>query len=283
MKKLCISVCLASFTLAAAAQAFIRGRGTFSDGSFFVSHESQEFPLDTNARACFTFEYDQGTNYIDFSISIKTNNCQQGIAGMLPMYSKQDGGYLDFDGVNDGIDGLAGAVYRMNAAEPLTFMAWVRPKDTNDSGDYIYFSGDTTGTGPGLSAVSFAIRNTGGFYRMQYIYSANNAAYQLWSGAPVEENIWQHITIALDRAGGAANVTNKANMYINGSPVGIVTNSAPIGDSMTFNTWFSLGYIKLATNGHFDGKLDGIRVYQVKLNPTEITNIFRRSEELRGL
>ena len=236
--------------LKAVSAARLEGLVTTNLSFYLSAHDTDSYP-------------GTGITWTDIS-----TNQNKAILTNGPVYSANDGGYIDFDGTNDYADatGTTGSpfnfgtgtftleylVYYDTAANPMTIIDWRRRDINNSSNEGLV---DTRSTG----------RNWRYFYKNGFI---------LTSTGTLSDGVWHHVALVRNSTG-----TNDTKLYINNVLDSSHTWNYTISD---YNNFY-LGRNKETTTPYLNGRIAQIRAYKGSaLTPAQITQNWNAHRRLYG-
>ncbi|MES2647042.1 MAG: LamG-like jellyroll fold domain-containing protein [Bacteroidota bacterium] len=192
--------------------------------------------------------------WLPMGIDISTNIGFQPVANSCPVQANELAGTaLDFDGVDDYVQGVNSDFPQGNAAR--TIEAWIKPATTQDGTIISWGSATTTNGAAGLQYKGGKLHYTG----------LSNDLTGVISIAP---NVWTHVAATFDG-------TN-LKLYVNGEAD---ATSAKI--FATAGTTFRFGSnLSTVPADFFKGKIDEVRIWNKALSACEIRDNMKY--ELRG-
>ncbi|MEK7535795.1 MAG: LamG domain-containing protein, partial [Patescibacteria group bacterium] len=158
---------------------------------------------------------------------------------------------LNFDGVNDYVDGQSGS--SLDNLVPLTASLWIYPYSEGGGGEGRLI-GKVASAAAGWN-VRFCITCTnaiellGGFATTNLVRTMSNNLITL--------NTWQHILVTWD---GSSNASN-ANIYVNGVEVSYQTTTNGAGGKNNDNTQNLFIGTNFDAAKTFNGLIDEVRIY----------------------
>jgi len=183
----------------------------------------------------------------------------------------QRGIVLDVDGVNDYVNCGTVNDFNYGTTGSVSWMGWIRLDGTQpDSylGNRIavpYAKGTVAGANPGFGVV---LRNE--YARVQIRDASDNIA-QVIDGPNINDGGWHLVGGVLDRT------AQELKLYVDGVQRGSTVSTTSVGSISNTGVEFALGLrhdITVADDWHFDGQLDGARIYSRALTAEEIRDIY---------
>jgi hypothetical protein len=171
---------------------------------------------------------------------------------------------LSFDGSNDYVD--VAAASSINNLAVKTVSAWINIGTSPGSGGIA--SKDTCG----LGWYFFVDRDN---RRLQYDHCFSGpATFPEWVSPTnsLKANTWHHVILIYDRT----NSSNDPIFYIDGV-IQTTADGAPSGGSAGDDSdgLLEIGAFTGGTDGHFNGLIDDVRVYNRALSPDEIKRLYK--------
>lgn len=204
-----------------------------------------------------------GTAWDDISVNENSVTLING-----PTYSSNDGGYIEFDGVNDyGDEATAtGSPFQMGTGV-FSLEYWVR-YDSNSVPQVVF---DWRRRDTNASTNEGLVDSRATTLEWRYYYKTG---FILTSTGTLANNVWHHVVLVREGTG-----TNQTKLYFN----------ATLDSSHTWTQSFSsYGYFYIGrnidNNRFLDGRIAQLRVYKGKaLTASEVTNNWNATRALYGL
>lgn len=192
-----------------------------------------------------------GTTWYD----LRGNNNTTLVNG--PTYSSNNGGYIDFDGVNDRADCGTNFSTYITGTNSFSISCWVYPENTQNTYSDIW--GNHTDNVTGVVCQQNANNLN------QYSWGWGNGVSWVTSGTSGYFNLttqaWSYMTAVRD---GSSILT-----YVNGALVDTKTNSTSVVPNTTFNFQIGTGY-NLDSTRYFNGNVATFGIYSRAITAAEV-------------
>ncbi|MFK7972639.1 MAG: LamG-like jellyroll fold domain-containing protein [Bacteroidia bacterium] len=221
---------------------------------------SNPFPVNNELVFYQPFNWD-GTSSIVMEISYELQTTggaatPVGVSSVTPTRaittSRDDFGYLSFDGFRDRVDCGTAPNAAISGNNPRTIETWARVNAFNGNGG-LFQAGL-----PGATDRDFSLRTTSTFEQFRV---------QLWGASDFDVTIpgssegWHHYAVTYDG--------NTVRLYFDGEVVGTQTANLVSGNgSLLIGRW---------QNARFNGDIDDFRVWDTALSQAEIKNWMSKS------
>jgi hypothetical protein len=171
----------------------------------------------------------------------------QASGGVADIQTGANSGAFDFDGVDDFLDTSAPC-----PVPKFTFMAFVET-DTSSLSDF------TTILSTRDEAVQDDIEINASDFRSEFSFNRGSGKIK----APIQSS-YTHLAGSFD--------SGNMEFFVNGSSVGTATASIPASGNV-----FDIGG-RPAGDNHYDGRIDGVRIYNSVLSQTQINQVFQNTK-----
>ncbi len=170
-----------------------------------------------------------------------------------PVIANNDDGHLNFDGVDDFVSIANSASLTMSNA--MTMEAWFKVES---------FSNPTQMILNKEGEYEVAVHSDGS---IQYAIALSNNTWA-WrnTGYTVAMNQWTHVAVSFNNG--------IISTYVNGELIDTHQQSSTIGDVYSSMNDLRIGGRSNATNAHFDGEIDDVRVWNVARTHSQIASNF---------
>ncbi len=200
-----------------------------------------------------------GTTWIDV---INGNN---GTINNGAAYNSAQGGYFEFDGVDDQVDFGQPAILE---TYPFSIDIWFY--SSNDQDSVI-----TKGTSRGSSSTrDWDIFGAGGPASLRYLVSTGSTNTVIIGATYPSLNNWHHLSVSWDGTTG----TNGAKMYLDGALFAQGTASSTV-----FSTAHNIFAGGNRTGFYLDGRISMIKMYDKVLSAAEALQNYNASKDRYGL
>lgn len=186
-----------------------------------------------------------------------------GTASQAPIWEDVDcayGGCYAFDGIDDLIRSSGFSELGVSDTQ-YTFTAWVNAAGGETDGNVIHMSSLEAGGGWCLAPLALESGKARG-------YSWTGSANSVTSNSSIDPGVWYHLANTWDPVNGLT-------IYVNGSLENTDPQASYSASGLT--NFIHLGYSPATCSGdkgHFNGSIDGVRIYARSLSPEHIHNLY---------
>lgn len=190
-----------------------------------------------------------GTTWSD--LSGDENNCT---LANTPTFSSNNGGYFQFNGVNEYVD----TNFDATSYFPLSVCFWINLETLIESGSNIFLDQST-------GAVGMGFRYRGGIEQVEaFWYDTGNS--NLATLIPINEfstNTWHYMCVTFN--------TNSIKGYLDGSlSASNVVSLTSSGRSLDTSNNAKIASYNDSSGGYLDGKIASVQIYNKELSSDEI-------------
>lgn len=241
--------------LKAVSAARLEGIVTTNLALYLSAHDTDSYP-------------GSGSTWTDLS-----TNANNATLYNSPTFSSDNGGILDFDGVNDYGDGTTatGSPWAFGTGA-FTVEMWVK-WDSTTSG---YRTGPLDARNRNLAisqSINFGYSDYVDASNKYVIFRATSNIFV--SNASISGATWYHIVLSR-----TSTATNDCRLYFNST----LDKAATMGQSFSDYGYYYIGRIINATPLYFDGKLAQLRVYKgTALTAAQVKQNYQAHRRLYGL
>ncbi len=180
-------------------------------------------------------------------------------------YNSAQGGYFEFDGVDDQVDFGQPAILE---TYPASIDIWFYSSNDQDG---IITKGTTRGN---TSTRDWDIFGAGGPATLRYLVSTGSTTAVIIGATYPSLNNWHHLSVSWDGTTG----TNGAKMYLDGA---LFTQGT--ASSTVFSTAYNIFAGGSRTGFYLDGRISMIKMYDKVLSAAEALQNFDASKARYGL
>jgi hypothetical protein len=191
----------------------------------------------------------------------------------VPTFNADKGGSIVFDGVNDNVVLPNNSEFYLTPNKNQTNCGWFKTNITNTS-TIIYDARNTTTIN--ASGYFVGVQNTGVLRARFYYNQPGSPSIQV--NTPIQQNIWYHYSVVLDRSG-------LMSLYLNGLLKSSASIASFANNNLSINTNPTIAIRSYSGSAilPFNGNISQVKIYNRDLTPQEILQNYNATKGRFGL
>lgn len=221
----------------------------------------------------FSYSDNSDANYYDLSAG--GNDGTQSTASSQPSHQTANGGYYDFDGVDDLID-LPDTPFDFERTDPFAFAMWV---NMDNFTGYPYLLGKQINAAP-YRGIALFFYTTGALSLNLQNDNSGNVLSRIMTTETISADEWRHVAAISQGVDGSA---SDLSIYIDGEHA----NASTVLDGLGANTILNNVGMQIGARSNasklVNGSLDDVRIYDRALTSNEVFTIYNNTKATYGL